>query len=65
MLVLKFAFQLMWCHKSALQIILDGLEHKEHSYDGADVEKKFLFLVLLIQLNHELRDASESDGTAE
>lgn len=63
-LVLKFAFEFMWCHKPAFQIILDWFEHKEHSYDGSDIEKKFLFLVLLIQFDHKLRNASESDCTA-
>ena len=64
-LVLKFAFEFMWCHKPAFQIILDWFEHKEHPDDGSDIEKKFLFLVLLIQLDHKLRDASKSDGAAE
>ena len=54
----------MWGQKSALQIILDWFENKKHPDDGSDVEKKFLFLVLFIQFNHELRNASKSDGTA-
>ena len=64
MIILKSTFEFMWCHKSTFQIILYGFENKKHPDDGSDVEKKFLFLVLFIQFNHELRNASESDGTA-
>ena len=64
MIILKSTFEFMWCQKSAFQIILDWFENKKHPDDGSDVEKKFLFLVLFIQFNHELRNASKSDGTA-